>query len=322
MKFITEGWARGKKIFSSFAVFIYIAIGIIFLVTSFIWLDEHNFWYKIFYTVGTTMLAGGVFASIAKSTQFSDIFSKILRDIIYGHEHLETRKDLEKIWENVTHTLSNKKFMKISDQMGENIKKYFLPLHHDYYYDNYTLDIVIEMDPKNDGYIRLKETIKYDIICDDEKLNIDIRIRRGIRFDIMNKDLTKYYLRKILVNEKEYKPSLDNTTNKNEIWVGYNFKLNGSKKYSIKREEEIIYALKFNNLKQHLAIWLYNGFNLSISYPHELYIEFNSLGTLNDYNIEFKKNKLFNRFEAIYKGLIYKNQGFFLHICKRFGKEE
>ena len=80
---------------------------------------------KLLYTIGSISLTSGIFAGIAKSNQFTEIYKKIIRDIIYGNEHLEKRNDLEKIWENVTQTLSNQKFQRISSLMNKNIKKYF-----------------------------------------------------------------------------------------------------------------------------------------------------------------------------------------------------
>lgn len=96
MGFNKHIWSNIKLAFKNL-ILIYIIIGVLLVTGSLYYLDEKKFFYKICYTLGTTLLAGGVFASIAKGSQFAEIFSKILRDIIYGHEHLENRKDLEKI---------------------------------------------------------------------------------------------------------------------------------------------------------------------------------------------------------------------------------
>ncbi len=298
-------------------MWVFLITGIIVLVSSFIWFEDNNVIFKIGYTLGTTFIASGVFAAIAKSNQFAEIFSKILRDIIYGQEHLENRKDLESIWENVTLTLSNRKFLKISDELKDNVKKYFLPLTHDYYYEGYKTEIIIEIDKKNPDYVVLKESVKFNIICDDENLEIKLNPRRGIKFDQKNKDLTSYKLHSFTIDDKTHKLPVNEKYEGNIFWVDFEVTLKGSKKYTIKREEEIIYNIKYDQLRTHRANWVYKGMEVSITYPIEIYIDFNMMGTLRDYNVTSKKLNSFKKIDAEYKGLIYKNQGFFYLICKK-----
>lgn len=272
---------------------------------------------KLLHTIGSLALASGIFAGVAKSNQFTEIYRKILREIVYGKEHLENRKDLEKIWENVTEVLSNQKFSKISNKMRANIKKYFLPLDHDYYYDNYHVDITIEQHPENSDYVILKETITYTIVCDDDELVIDNRYVGRVKVDLARKDMTYLKITHLSV-DGEMVPNVDlkQEMSGNFLICKYERKLRNKKTYFIKREEEKQYNLNYNPIRRTLAVWIYNNCSIEVTYPKTISIEFNNMGVLDEFKVDDKPFKDFNRLKAEYKGLIYKNQGFFLHLRK------
>lgn len=272
---------------------------------------------KLLHTVGSLSLASGIFAGIAKSNQFTEIYKKIIREIIYGKEHLEVRKDLEQIWENVTHQLTNQKFLKISEMMKSNVKKYFLPLDHDYYYDDFTVEASIEFSPDNPNYLIVKETTCYKIICEDEELIIDNKFSCWIKVDSSEKELTTYNLKSLIINNEEKAVIIDKKFEKNHLVVEYKKPLKGQKSYIVKRQEEKCYNLDKNQIRQHLSVWVYNNFTLDITYPKELTIDFYKMGVLQEFTKEDKGNSSFNRFKAEYKGLLYKNQGFFIHLRKK-----
>lgn len=312
MKFLGEWITKIKNGISSAAVFVYLVLGILLIVASFIWLDEKNVLYKILYTVGTTMVAGGVFGSIAKSTQFTEIFSKILRDITYGTEQLENRNDLEKIWENVTKVLSKKKFSKIDGELQKNIKKYFLPLDHDYYYDNFSIDINIEFDETNRDYVIVQETATFSLICEDEKQRIQNKFACQIKMDMSNKEETTYQLKKLQINSVDYAGKQHTYIEGNKLIFEYEKELTGKKIYNIKRSDQKRFNINYNPIKSQLAVWIYNNLKIDITYPKDLDIEIRALGLLNELNIDDKTTKYSSRKVIEYKGLVYKNQGIFI----------
>ena len=65
-----------------------------------------------------------------------------------------------------------------------------------------------------------------------------------------------------------------------------------------------------------MAVWIYNNCTLDITYPKELTIKFHNLGVLDEFKEENLSNNCINRLKAEYKGLIYKNQGFFIEFKK------
>lgn len=202
--------------------------------------------------------------------------------------------------------------------MKSNIKKYFLPLNHDYYYDDFNLDLSIEYSTVNPDYVVVKETISYTIICDDDDLTIDNRFKVGIKFDVANSSLTSYNLKKLTIdNDIKSSHDLKREVKGNIMWIEYHTKLKGKKSYRVKREEEKQYNFRINPIRKQLAVWIYNNCSLDIHYPKDLIIDIHDMGVLDEFKKEDKSTASFSRIKAEYKGLIYKNQGFFLHLRKK-----
>lgn len=316
-KFITTVYKCVADFFDRHFVALTLIIGIVCLSLGIYLGNDKDWFYKLLFTIGSISLTSGIFAGIAKSNQFTEIYKKILRDIIYVQEHLENRSDLEKIWDNVTQTLSNKKFQKISVNMRKNIKKYFLPLEHDYYYDNFLVDISIDFDENNEDYIKVKEITSFTIICDDENLKIENKYQGIVKFDPANKELSQNHSVKVTIDNVEQKSTdikLTNTIDGNKMIVSYQKDLIGKKSYVVKREDIKTYNYKYNPIRKQLAMWIYNNCTVDITYPDELSIDIHGLGVLGEFKIEDKGNTRVKRLKAEYKGLIYKNQGFFIHF--------
>ncbi|TCN58914.1 hypothetical protein D0809_11225 [Flavobacterium circumlabens] len=315
-KFFFGIYKNLTEFFDKYFIALTVLIGITCLISGIYFGNEKDWLYKLLYTIGSISLTSGIFAGIAKSNQFTEIYKKIFREIIYGTEHLENRNDLEKIWDNVTKTLSHKKFQRISTLMNSNIKKYFLPLEHDYYYNDFSVDINIEFCEENDDYIIVTEETKFKIICDDENLEINTTHKVSLKTDPSHRELTKCKINLILddVIQKDLEFKL--THEKNFLVGAYQKDLNGKKSYSIVRKDEKKYSLQYNPIKKQLAAWIYNNCRVDITYPKGLFIDFSGLGTLNDFKIDHKNTNTHNRLKAEYKGLIYKNQGFFIFFRK------
>lgn len=312
MGFLNEGSKLFKDFYSRYSIAIFLILGVIFITTSCLLQDKNGFWYKAFYTGGTTMLSGGVFASIAKSMQFSEIFSKVLRDIIYAKEHLENRKDLEEMWKNLTSTLSKQKFDKISSSLQKNIKEYFLPLDHDYYYDDYNIEIEIEYNQDNSEYIDVKETIAYNIICEDETIPVKHESKCIIKSDYLDKGATKYNLVKLFINGVDITKKVHSKKEfiEHNLEFKYEYPLNGKKTYAVQKEDSKTYNIKYNRIKTHQALCIYNKLTVQIICPDDLKFDFRNLGTLNNFTTTVRHNNGNTIFKAKNNGLIYKNQGF------------
>jgi hypothetical protein len=319
IKFAIIVWKCLTDFFDKHFVALTIIIGLICLGLGVYFGNDKEWFYKLLFTIGSISLTSGIFAGIAKSNQFTEIYKKILRDIIYVQEHLENRSDLEKIWDNVTQTLSNKKFQRISVMMRKNIKKYFLPLDHDYYYNDFNIEIDIDFLENNSDYIKFKETTSFTITCDDDTLIINNKYLSFVKFDAANKDLTENKVQKLTIDgveHKQHEVKLKSILDGNKLITSYEKDLTGKKTYTIKREDYKVYNINYNPIRKQIAVWIYNNCTVDITYPTELNIDFHGMGVLDEFKIEDKSNGRIKRLKAIYKGLIYKNQGFFIHFRK------
>ena len=147
---------------------------------------------------------------------------------------------------------------------------------------------------------------------------IDNKFISGIKVDLANKHLTYYKLNKLIIDNVEKKEvKLEKKYEDNILLIEYKNILKGKKSYTIKRVEEKHYNVKYNPIRRHLAVWLYNNCSIDITFPKDLSIDFYNMGVINEFKFEDRNTLTYNRIKADYDGLIYKNQGFFLHLRKK-----
>lgn len=305
------------EFFKTNTLYAFVILSAIFLSIAYVcFYDEHNIYFDIFKTLGFTLVSGGVFAVIVKSEQFSKIFQDELRNIIYGDEDLKSRSDLELLWHKVTVALCNQKFRLISKKLHEDVKKYYLPINHEYYYKNHNVEIQIEIDKSNPDYLVLVEETKTTIIS-DENNPICFKFSSSIPLIEGEEELTTYELLDFTINKVKTnlgdKLKIDKSNGKLNIYC--DLMLN-ERKIVITRKEKKVYNLKVNSFRHHNAIWLYENFFLDLYYPKELEVKFIEMGVTNEWEIENKNTIHQNRMKATYNGLIFKKQGFLLLLNK------
>jgi len=291
-------------------------LGILFLFlgyTDILPTDEYIVVRNICKETGAIIIAGGVFASIVKSSQFSGIFSDLLRNIVYCTEHLEKRKDLELIWEKVSKALCRQKFKDISDDLHNSIKANYLPIDHEYYYKDHNVDIDIEYDAENPGYVFVTESLHTTIISDDTA-KIPVVFKGSIPLIQSERNLTTYELTELKVNGKDQVLAKVAKVDRNSKELTYENKIEcaGSTTYKIIKKEKKRYSLKANPYRGQNAIWLYDNYAVEIIYPKEISIEFLDMGVLKRWHVEKKHNAATKRLKATYEGLIFRKQGFLI----------
>jgi len=279
--------------------------------------NEFNNIKEIFKIIGTASLSGGFFMFLTKSKIFTDIFKEELRKVIYAEEHLSKRKDLEDIWENVTQELCNKKFKDISSKLQKNVKDYYLPLNHEYYYKDYKLDVDFEYDTENEGYIIVNEDHSVIVVAEDDKEFI-YRFKSTIPFpeDEQNK-LTNIELIELKVNDKliPYNIGIEMKMKRSSNILFSDFKYNCGdikKEYHITRTIKKRYDLKSNPDYGMLAVWLYQNFSLNLNYPKNMDIKLLDYGVLGSWVPRLVTTAYGKKLKANYKGLIFRNQGFLI----------
>lgn len=296
--------------------------GLLFLLIGYdkIYFENENY-FEVFKVAGTVILSSGIFLSIAKSIQFSGIFSDELRKIIFGEEHLEQRKDIFNLWRNTSRALYNKKFPEISDAIEKIITESYLPITKDYYFENSNYNIDIDIDPNNNEYIILTETMRTKI-----KTSVDDKVVYSFKsvIDIPsseNNKYTEFELIELTINNKKIVTSNilreERQTNKLINKLELEKKLIGFQEYDVLKKVRKRYSLNSNKTKGHTAVSLTKNFYLEVTYPNQLAVDFYKAGTVYPYTSEFKTIGEHTIMKQSYKGIIFPKQGFRLMFSKK-----
>ncbi|UAM98381.1 hypothetical protein K8354_00710 [Polaribacter litorisediminis] len=268
---------------------------------------------KGFYSIGTTIITAVIFLTIVKSKQFSEIFQKQLRSIIYCTEHLEKRKDIRELWMNTSKAMYEKNFPELCEKLEDNLEKY-IPIDSSKYYENYIYKVDISFDKDNENYLILNESESFDLISRTKK---DIEYNSSCVFEKEDykEEISDYIMKEFKVNKKvidckEPQLKIDKNYKGKKIVVQHIRSLSGENKYSIEKEEYKRYSLKVENTKAHTCSHIFHNYVLEVTHPKNLEVKFYENGTLN--NFEKKPNReignsIFQRFE--YQGIMFKNQG-------------
>lgn len=274
---------------------------------------ENLYLSKGFYSIGTTIITAVIFLTIVKSKQFSEIFQKQLRSIIYCTEHLEKRKDIRELWMNTSKAMYEKNFPELCEKLEDNLEKY-IPIDSSKYYENYIYKVDISFDKDNENFLILNESESFDLISRTKK-EIEYNSSCVFEKEDYKEEISDYIMKEFKVNKKvidckEPQLKIDKKYKGKKIAVKHIRNLSGENKYSIEKEEYKRYSLKVENTKAHTCSHIFHNYVLEVTHPKDLEVKFYENGTLN--NFEKKPNRvigdsIFQRFE--YQGIMFKNQG-------------
>lgn len=274
---------------------------------------------NILTSFATVVLSSGVFSSITKSNHFLNIFSGEIKKIIYTEKFLSKQKNIDEIWNIVTKSVCDENFHKISDKLFEKIKSNYLPINHNFYYENFNIELQISF-PEDSGtdYVTIKEVTKVDLICEDTNA-IDYCFSSNIDYPETEEDKTSYNILQFKVNDVDKMLILEKDILKENgiLRAKVNCKLDSCLKYSIHKVEEKKYSLKLNSNRVHSARKIYNNFKLAVYYPDSLRVRFAKLG-LDDKWSEVEICNIGNDMKYLkteYNGIFFQNQGYMLNFA-------
>lgn len=145
-------------------------------------------------TIGAAFIGSGVFTAVIKSSEYTEIFTRIIGEIIWSKKYIEHRKDKKEIWSMVSRLMYNEKFPDISDELESIIAKHYFPVEHNFYSTNYEFIINLSNCTENEEYWFQIETTNVTIKAQNAEQEIPYRFSGNIdlpeRCDIP--DLTKY----------------------------------------------------------------------------------------------------------------------------------
>lgn len=289
-------------------------LGGILVILSFIpYIEKYDFFSKGLYSIGTTIITSVIFLTIVKSKQFSEIFKKQLRSIIYCTEYLENRKDIRTLWLTTSKAMYEKNFPELCEKIENNLEKY-IPIDSSKYYENYVYKVDISFDDENENFIILKERETFDLISRTkeaiEYISSTVFEKEDYKEQISNYELKSFKINGEKIDCREPELKVDKKFKGKKISVIHKRNLKGRNKYSIEKEEYKKYSLKVENTKSHTCSHIFNDYTLEVTHPKDLEVSFYENGTLNNFDKKPNRevgNAIVQRYE--YNGIMFMNQG-------------
>lgn len=244
---------------------------------------------------GLGMLTSGIFTAVLKSLQFTGIFKEEITKVMTGISFIENRNDLPQLWKDISKSLYNRKFPKISDLLEDKILNTYLPTNSSFYYEDYNVSIHITEINEN-FEIFYTQTCEYNVILDNESESAVLEIQSEISDD---NDPNTSIVNKLVffkVNGKDIDLVEDESTKDNPKKTLYKQELKNSKKFVIKSKYDRRYPLKNENYKLFRMKHITHGMHVSVNFPTNVRVSFFNIGLV--------------------KGFSKINEDFENHICR------
>lgn len=117
---------------------------------------------SFFTSVGTTVLAAGVFSSLLKTYQFKRVFADELQKIIYTEEYFGKPKDPGVAWRALARSVFSRRFPDWPDAATDLVVKRYLPSEVQHYYRNMERVATLSIDPDLPEILSLKDEVSFE----------------------------------------------------------------------------------------------------------------------------------------------------------------
>lgn len=288
--------------------FLYIIVGIGTFALSLYW-DQDNFpiLNKITSTITNITLVSVFLSFLIDSAKYLNIFQDALTDVIYDNKFLSRRKDIQKLWENVSKAMFKQKFPQINHELLVEVKKNYLPNEDVSFYQDYTYSIDIKFDENNKNFISQKNEIRF-ILHTQSKDKFSFQSTNRIRTSGTPRTYEcKYFkVNNIIVTPQRSDPRIENDYQITDLSID----LQGDTKYNIDQCIEKKYLITEDNFICFQAKWLVRNIRVQLFLPDNMSHILIPNGL--DPN-SFKCVKNTDKYcEYEYKGLLLRHQGFII----------
>lgn len=256
-----------------------------------------TWWWNLLPKVGEIIIVGGIIGYISNESTILNSYRSELIKVITCADHLNKRKDVDKIWENVTKVLFKSKFPKIHSELLKVIKSY-LPTNEVSYYDDYEVTTTIEY--VGDGKIKVTDDADFYLEAESDKkftFEQDNWVVKGTEFKMA-----------IKIDDEEVKIKQTQEDNKNQTHYVCTIELKGKQRYHVEKQTTKIYPLNEDRYIAFRAKYITNNFKITFVTPANLELEFTERGTQN----AFKCKPLGSGTTTEYKypGILLPRQGY------------
>lgn len=279
---------------------------------------DHPRLYKVLWAATDILLVSALLSFLMTTAKYIGVFKEAVNEIVYDFRFLSNRKDIEKVWERVSVSLFNAKFPNISHDFLETIRKYYIPINEDHFYDNYRAIIDIQWLNKDQNWIKIKYGVDYTLNTDSIEEN---KFTFNSWTNISENEVpgsvcsSKTVVLKYLVDGE----SIDLTRGEESIQDGekietFHVTLKGKQKYAIRQEIEKTMCLDYDNFCAFNCKWLVNNMDIQVFFPSDMSVNFVAKGTVDKFKVV---NKRENSLRYEYKGLILRSQGYLFILTKK-----
>lgn len=282
-------------------------------------INENSSLHTIIKSIGDALIGSGVFTAIIKSSEYSQVFSKIIGDIIWSKKFIEKRSDKREMWSMISRLMYQEKFPLISDEMENIITTEYFPTSHQYYIENY--NVIVNITEHNHDFWKHDESITITLKPTSSSTKINFSFRSAIDLPLSGADCTSYVIEEFLVNgvREDIDPqNVEEITESKYLKHSLSVHLNGSDSYDLLLKRSKILCKITNPYKTFVSQSIIKNLSLTVMMKSGMDIGFHASGTVNKFiEGEDQVNNGVKVKTWSYKGVILPHQGFIL-IFKNF----
>ena len=249
MKHLNWIWRYIKQLFNlkQALPILFLIIGVLMQCAyAFDWFSinktETQHLYKFLEKSADVILVSALVSFLMNSIEYMGFFKKELEKIIYSESFLDKRKDIERIWINVSKALFQAKFPQIQEPLLLALKNYYRPdseedIKLSYYHDYRTL-YTLTIDETNPDIIHIVDKSRFTLNIEDSKeyhfpLKFWTCVSKDNQKDI-EQVLTQVRVNGVIQTPKAFDPIYDDDSG--TVCFQYSILLKGKKEYNIEYE--------------------------------------------------------------------------------------
>lgn len=288
-------------------------LGIVAYVIGFVFV-KNGVWHEVLLQIGNVFVIGVAIGFLANGETFLEIYQNAIQNVICGGEFLDNQKDVSKYWKVISKQMFKNKFPAIHEEFLDVINAN-LPTNEVSYYDQYEMDSKMEWKDKENNIVLVTDVVTFDLVSDTtEEFTYPLRnwIKCSKSDDVKNNMLYFKVDGKDRISNMQHNSQNEDNGEKCNTWE---IKLSGKKKYHIEYKVEKEFNLLEDHCKAFKAKYIVRNCRVEYSVPEEIHIQFESRGTLFDFeNVGSQQS---NKISKRYCGILLPRQGFVMALYKK-----
>jgi hypothetical protein len=124
------------------------------------------FFFGAFKTIGTALVASGMFAWLTKTAQLTGAIREELESTIYSERHLRHRKDIKHLWVAATRALHSDVFEPLDEKLYNAISANYLPTQTRFYYRAAKRVLTLELVDRERRIVKVVSCFEAHIVPD------------------------------------------------------------------------------------------------------------------------------------------------------------